>query len=311
MAKYLVTGGAGFIGSHLVEALLAKKHDVIVLDDLSVGKVENVPAEAQLVVGTICDAALVKKLLEGTDGCFHLAAIPSVLKANEAWLETNQVNLAGTITILNAARTAKNGLPVPVVYASSAAVYGDNTDLPLSESCQPTPVGAYGVDKFACELHARVAGIVHKIPTFGLRFFNVYGPRQDPDSPYTGVISIFMERFKQQQPLFIYGNGEQTRDFIFVKDVARFCTEAMSHASINAPVSNVCVGKGVSILELTEILNKLFGYQADVVFKPPRIGEVYHSVGDASFSAESMGIRAQTDLATGLAELYHYQEVIA
>ncbi|NNM59930.1 MAG: NAD-dependent epimerase/dehydratase family protein [Legionellales bacterium] len=308
MAKYLVTGGAGFIGSHLVSALLAKKHDVIVLDNLLTGKIENVPEEAHFVLGSICDAPLVKKLLEGTDGCFHLAAIPSVLKANEAWLDTHQINLAGTITIFDAARTANKGCPVPVVYASSAAVYGDNTDLPLSESCQPTPVGAYGVDKFACELHARVAGIVHKVPTYGLRFFNVYGPRQDPNSPYTGVISIFMDRLKQKQPLFVYGDGKQTRDFIFVRDIANFCIEAMSHAAVDAPVSNACCGKGVSILELTEILIPLFGHQVEIIFKPPRIGEVYHSVGDVSLAIEQLGMRAQTDLATGLAELHAYQE---
>ncbi|MGH7152360.1 MAG: NAD-dependent epimerase/dehydratase family protein, partial [Acetobacteraceae bacterium] len=186
MATWLVTGGAGFIGSHLCDALLRRGDAVRVLDDLSTGKRENLPAGAELMIGDIADPAAVERALAGVDGCFHLAAIASVARGIDDWLGTHCTNLTGTITVFDAVRRH----PVPVIYASSAAVYGDCPAQPLTERAPTAPLSAYGADKLGCELHARVARQVHGITTVGLRFFNVYGPRQDPDSPYSGVISI-------------------------------------------------------------------------------------------------------------------------
>ena len=180
MAHYLVTGGCGFIGSHLVDALIAARHRVRILDDLSSGKRGNVPAAAEVTIGDVADPAAVRDAMSGIDGCFHLAAIASVARSNVDWLGTHRVNLAGAITVLDAARARRT----PVVYASSAAVYGDNPNVPLTEDAVTRPLTAYGADKLGCELHGRVAWHVHRVPNTGVRLFNVYGPRQDPNSPY-------------------------------------------------------------------------------------------------------------------------------
>ena len=171
MATYLVTGGAGFIGSHLVDALLARGDGVRVLDDLSTGKRQNLPAGVELLLGDVADLALTKQAMAGCAGCFHLAAVASVQRGNEDWLGTHRSNQTGSIAVFEAARGADAGRPVPVVYASSAAVYGDNAELPLKEEAQTRPLSAYGADKLGSELHARVASLVHGVPTVGLRFF--------------------------------------------------------------------------------------------------------------------------------------------
>src|SRR5581483_1856399 len=171
MASYLVTGGCGFIGSHLADALLARGHAVRILDDLSTGQRKNAPAKAEVVIGDVADPAVVLRAMRGMAGCFHLAAIPSVQRSIDAWLATHRVNLGGTINVLDAARAAGG---VPVVYASSAAVYGDLASLPLAESAAPAPLSPYGADKAASELQARAAFHVHGVPSTGLRFFNVF-----------------------------------------------------------------------------------------------------------------------------------------
>ena len=222
MAFYLVTGGAGFIGSHLAEALLAGGNTVRVLDDLSSGRREHVPDQCELQVGNVSDPAAVEQAVHGVDGCFHLAAIASVQRSVEDWRGTHLVNLTGTVTLFEAAAHARTGGPVPVVYASSAAVYGDNPDAPLAETARPAPLMAYAVDKLGCELHATVASRVHGVPTTGFRLFNVYGPGQDASSPYSGVISIFIDRILSGRPIEVHGDGESVRDFVFVKDAVRF-----------------------------------------------------------------------------------------
>ena len=173
MAKYLVTGGCGFIGSHLCDALGTAGHSVRILDDLSTGKRENVPNVDDILVGNVAEADVVRDAMADVDGCFHLAAIASVQRSNEEWAGTHRVNLTGTINVLDAARTARDGKPVPVVYASSAAVYGDNPAMSLSEDAEKRPLTAYGADKLGSEQHARVAGTLHGVPTTGFRFFNI------------------------------------------------------------------------------------------------------------------------------------------
>jgi UDP-glucose 4-epimerase len=301
MAEYLVTGGCGFIGSHLSDALLAQGHKVRILDDLSTGKRDNKPEAAELVVGDVADAALVARVMAGVDGCFHLAAIASVERGNLDWLGTHRTNLTGTIAVFDAARTARNGSAAKVVYASSAAVYGDNPDMPLLETGQVRPLSAYGADKLGCEQHARVGAVVHGIASAGCRFFNVYGPRQDPKSPYSGVISIFFDRFIGGGGVTIFGDGGQTRDFIYVGDVVRALMAAMHSSGEGAEVFNVCTGRSTSVLELARSIAEACGVAADIKTAPERAGDIRVSLGYPAFARERLGFSAETELAEGLA----------
>jgi UDP-glucose 4-epimerase len=301
VALYLVTGGCGFIGSHLCDGLLARGDGVRVLDDLSTGKRENVPSELELIRGDVADADLVRAAMEGVDGCFHLAAVASVERGNQNWLGSHRTNLTGAITVFDAARQAKDGSPVPVIYASSAAVYGDNPEVPLTEESAVRPLSAYGADKLGCELHARVAGHVHGVPTVGLRFFNVFGPRQDPKSPYSGVISIFCDRLRAGRSIVIHGDGGQTRDFVYVADVVAALLAAMRTRPDGNPVFNVCSGRMTSVLDLAQTIAGLCGVAPDIDFQPPRGGDIRNSLGNPERAAARLGVRAAIDLRTGLA----------
>jgi UDP-glucose 4-epimerase len=306
MAHYLVTGGVGFIGSHLVDALLAVGHFVRVVDDLSTGSRKNVPDRAELIVGDVADRALVGRAMAGTAGCFHLAAIASVQRGNEEWLATHSASLTGAIAIYDAAR--EHG-KLPVVYASSAAVYGDNTNVPLAEDAATQPLSAYGADKLGCELHARIAGRVHGVPTTGFRFFNIYGPpRQDPNSPYSGVIAIFAERLAKGQGSTIQGDGGQYRDFVFVADVVRYLQAAMArlHAggeigSEGADVFNICRGQATTILQLAETIAQVLDMTPEIDHGPARAGDIYKSLGNPERLEATFGFSAGTDLTPGLA----------
>ena len=278
MASYLVTGGAGFIGSHLCDALVRRGDTVRVLDDLSTGHLENLPAGVDFMQGDIADPASAQAAIAGMDGCFHLAAIASVERGVTDWTGTHRVNLTGTINLFDAIR--RSGDKIPMVYASSAAVYGDAQTIPIAEDTDKTPLSAYGADKLGCELHANVASHVHGIPTVGFRFFNVYGPRQDPRSPYTGVVSIFSERIGRGAPIAIYGDGGQTRDFVHISDVVAALLGGMALCPADAPVFNVCTGVATSVLDLAHLIASLVGNRLDHSFQPPRAGEIRHSLGD-------------------------------
>ena len=302
MALFLITGGCGFIGSHLADALIACGHRVRILDDLSTGKLANAPADAEIIRGDVADPASVARAIHEVDGCFHLAAVASVERGNEDWLGTHRTNLTGAITIFNAARSARaDGRAAPVVYASSAAVYGSNQSVPLREDAQTVPLSAYGADKLGCEQHAFVASHVHGVPTCGLRFFNVYGPRQDPRSPYSGVISIFCDRLASGQDIDIHGDGQQTRDFIFVTDVVRALMLAMQHASLDASVFNVCTGRPTSILDLGRTIASLVAGPGELRSGAARRADVKTSLGDPRKAEEKLGFIATTGLETGLA----------
>lgn len=240
--------------------------------------------------------------MRGVDGCFHLAAVASVDRSREAWLETHHANLSGTIAVFDAARRARSGGPVPVVYASSAAVYGDNPDMPLTEDAATRPLSAYGADKLGCELHARVADGVHGVPTTGFRFFNVFGPRQDPKSPYSGVISIFAGRIVKGQPITINGDGEQVRDFVYVKDLVRYLTAAMDKPQAGAPVYNVCTGIPTSVNRLAEVLADISGRPLDRSYGPGRPGDIRVSIGDPSRLVAAFGMACEVSLEDGLRE---------
>jgi UDP-glucose 4-epimerase len=300
MANWLVTGGCGFIGSHLLEALIARGDRVRILDDLSTGRREHAPAGTELIVGSITDFPAVDAAMKGVDGCFHLAAIASVERGRTDWLGTHRINLTGTIAVFEAARRARPDRPVPVVYASSAAVYGDNANVPLHEDARPAPLSAYGADKLGCEQHGRVAWHIHSVPNTGLRFFNVYGPRQDPSSPYSGVISIFVDRLRGGRGIDIYGDGGQIRDFVFVKDVVRFLIAAMGKTDADSRVFNVCTGKGTSIRDLADTVGRVLGRKPAVSVKPPRAGDIRISLGKPEGAAQFLGVTATTALEAGL-----------
>jgi UDP-glucose 4-epimerase len=309
-SRYLVTGGAGFIGSHLCEALVGDGHAVRVLDDLSTGTRANLPADVELIEGDIADRAAMEAAVAGVDGCFHLAAIASVARGVEDWLGTHRANLTGTITLFDEVR--RQPKPIPVVYASSAAVYGDCSDLPITETATKRPLSAYGADKYACELHAAVASHVHKVPTIGLRLFNVYGSRQDPHSPYSGVISIFCERVRRGAPIEIFGDGEQTRDFIYVADVVAALRAAMAlcpprtptlldaSASPEAFVFNVCTGIATSISKLAHTIATVAGVPVVIGSAPSRAAEIRHSVGSPDLARQALSLGQPVGLRDGL-----------
>ncbi len=303
MSRYLVTGGCGFIGSHLVEQLLRLGHNVCVLDDLSTGARENIPANVPLIIGSVSDPAIVETAMRGVDGCFHLAAVASVDRSREAWLETHRINLSGTIAVFDVARQEGG---VAVVYASSAAVYGDNPNSPYAEDAATRPLSAYGADKLACELHAKVAGWVHKLPTIGFRIFNAYGPRQDPLSPYSGVVSIFAERISRQRPVVIYGDGEQVRDFVYVDDVVRFLIAGMHKVTTEGAVYNLCSGKPTSVTMLVTMISDLAGATPEIIYRPTRVGDIRTSIGSPSLSFDAVGVRCETPLADGLRQAFRW-----
>lgn len=300
MALFLVTGGCGFIGSHLTDALLARGDQVRILDDLSTGRRENVPANVEVMVGDVADAALVRRAMAGVAGCFHLAAIASVQRSVEDWLGAHRANLTGAIAIFDAARNAAGPNPIPVVYASSAAVYGDNDAVPLAEVATTRPLTAYGADKFGCELHGHVGWHVHRVPNTGMRFFNVYGPRQDPKSPYSGVIAIFAERIAADTEIVINGDGLQVRDFVFVADVVRHLMAAMQGHPPTARVFNVCTGQATTVLALAEAIGQVAGRVPKLRHGPGRAGDIRLSIGNPAAATAALGIQAITALVDGL-----------
>jgi UDP-glucose 4-epimerase len=296
MATYLVTGGCGFIGSHLCNALISRGETVRVLDDLSTGCRYRLPANVGFIQGDVADLQVVREAMGGVDGCFHLAAIASVELSDRDRLRSHKTNLTGAITVFQVAMEAG---PVPVVYATSAAVYGECANLPIRESSDKLPLSAYGADKFGCELHAHAARKL--LQSVRLRLFNVYGPGQNPKSLYSGVISIFCERLQRGQYIEVFGDGRQTRDFIFVADVITAFLRAMDARPSGAPVFNICTGRAVSVLELAQTIASLCGQDLSIHFRPGRDGEIKHSYGDPTGAKETFGLSDPTELKIGLA----------
>lgn len=294
--KALVTGGCGFVGSHLVDRLIAEGHDVSVLDNLSSGKRENLNPKAFLTTGDIADAAVVQTLAANADVVFHLAAIASVQVCEEQPEVAARTNVTGTENIFNAA--ASKG--IPVMYASSAAVYGDNADLPLAETSTTQPLGNYGRHK----LQNEVIAAAHKdVPSVGLRFFNIYGPRQDASSPYSGVISKFMSNAVAGRPLTFFGDGGQTRDFIYVADIVALLLQSWKHAK-GCEVFNGCTGKQVSLKELADAILSVTGSISQTQHAPSRAGDIRHSLGSTLKASNILGFSARTKLESGLNDLY-------
>lgn len=301
----LVTGGCGFIGSHLVASLVKSGVKVRVLDDLSTGRRGVLPQGVELIEADIVTEGVFHAALEGVEQVFHLAAIASVPRTVSEWHRTHQVNVGGLVNLFDAVSRTKRH--IPVVFASSAAVYGNAEHLPVSEQSPTTPESAYGVDKLSCEWHGKVAEGLHSIPNIGLRFFNVYGPGQDPKSPYSGVISIFMERAAQGKPLVIYGDGTQSRDFVFVADVVntvRAAMNALLAGRVRHGVFNVGTGNAVSIAELAREISRLSGAHVPVENAPARSGDILHSYCSNTLAGKVLGYLPVTALPEGLAQTY-------
>src|SRR3990167_1094549 len=303
MVKYLVTGGFGFIGAHLVQTLIQRGNKVRVLDNLfNAYNKDKIINMVDFIEGDIRDAETGKFAMKNIDGCFHLAAIVSIENSLEDWVGVHTVNLTGTINIFNQAHLHQKK-PIPVVYASSTAVYGESTNLSLKESDAITPLSAYGADKLGGEFHAKVASHVFHIPTFGLRIFNTYGSWQNPDSPYSGVISKFIDCIANQQPLEIFGDGTQTRDFIHVDDVVYYLMKAMDLNTGGFKLSNVCTGYAVSINELAEVIRRLTSHHVVITHQQSRLGDVKYSCGSTERMLSIFRRQPEYTLELGLKKL--------
>jgi UDP-glucose 4-epimerase len=298
---FLITGGCGFIGSHLADLLVARGHVVRVLDDLSHGRREHLPRGVEFIEGDVADPVALRRAIQDADGCFHLAAISSVAECHSRWLEAHRTNLTGTINVFDAARRARPTMPVPVVYASSAAVYGDQGSALLSETLMPRPISAAGADKAGCELHARIAHAAHRVPTLGLRFFNVYGPRQSAAALHAGVVPYFCERLADRRDISIFGDGDHTRDFVYVADAVAALVAAMERVDRECDMFNICTGTATTILDLARAVGQACGAEPEISFRAPRSSDVRYSAGNPARARERLAFRAGTDLETGLA----------
>jgi len=303
--RYLVTGGAGFIGSHIVEALIDSGHSVRVLDDFSSGSPSNLgrvrnSASLDVVEGDVRDAALVDRLVAGMDGIFHQAGFVSVQKSIEQPALSFDINVGGALTVLESARKA--GVK-RVISASSAAVYGDNERIPLSESGHTNPLSPYAMDKCSIERYATLYHRLYGLETIVLRYFNVYGPRQLPSSPYSSVITVFLDCIRRNEGITVYGDGEQSRDFVHVLDVVQANTRAM-HATYNGfGVFNVGSGRETRINKLTEMLMDITDRHVPVTHGSSRPGDIYRSCANITRANTELGYRPQWELRRGLQSL--------
>jgi nucleoside-diphosphate-sugar epimerase len=300
--RYIVTGGAGFIGSHIVQALAERGDEVVVLDNLFTGRMENIrPFLAQknvrFVRGSITDIGLLRELFASADGVFHQGAIPSVPRSVADPVATNEANVSGTLNVLVAARDCR----VPgVVFASSSSVYGNTAELPKHEGMTPAPLSPYAVSKLAGELYLRVFSDVYGIRTVSLRYFNVFGPRQDPNSQYAAVIPAFIEHVLARRSPTIFGDGEQTRDFTYVRDVVQANIRAMESAAQG--VFNVAYCQRTSLQELAALIMEITGITVKITYEPARAGDIRDSLADISRAQAAFGYKPEYTVKSGLLE---------
>jgi UDP-glucose 4-epimerase len=300
MARYLVTGGAGFIGSNICDELVARGDEVRVLDDLSTGKRENLTHlgdKVSLVVGDIRDSALLAKMVEGCDFVLHQAAMASVPRSVAEPLLCDEINVHGTLQVLLAAKEAG---AKRVVVASSCAIYGDDPELPKRETLRPWPTSPYAVSKLATEQYARVASDLLGIEAVALRYFNVFGPRQDPKGDYAAVVPKFLERLIVGEAPIIFGDGVQTRDFVFVGDVVRANLAACHSPKAAGQVCNVAGGTSYSITELANMVAEALDSDLGPIYEPARPGDILHSTADISHTMDRLGWKPQVGLVEGL-----------
>ena len=308
--KYIVTGGAGFIGSHIVEKLLDENNEVICIDNFSTGKIENISHHTANPKCTIVDCDILSldecsHYFSGVDGIFHEAAIPSVSRSVKNPLPSTKVNILGSVQVLFLA--VKHDIK-KVVLASSSSVYGDTKILPKTENMKLGPKSPYAVSKYAVEEYARVFQDIYGLKTVALRYFNVFGPRQDPKSEYAAVIPRFITGVLQSNPLIIYGDGTQTRDFTYVADVVSANIQAMQSDATG--VFNVACNRQTSLLTLANEIMTLCENKVPITFDPPREGDIHDSLADITAANENFRYKPKYSLQEGLKETINYYQKI-
>jgi nucleoside-diphosphate-sugar epimerase len=306
MAQWLITGGSGFIGSHIAEQLVAKKEKVRVLDDLSTGNIEylkGISKQVEFVRGDIRDEKVLVRAMKGVDFVLHQAALRSVPRSVDVPLECNSINVDGTLKCLIAAHRAK---VKRFVLASSSSIYGDAERFPQRENYLPSPISPYAVSKVTGEYYCRVFTETYGMSTVCLRYFNVYGPRQDPKSKYAAVVPRFIIQALKGEPLEIHWDGKQSRDFTYVMDVAQANILAATAPKIKQQVYNVGCGGSTSLLEITEILEDLLGRKLKKNFHPRRSGDVRKTMGDITAIKRDLKFRPQFKFEAGLKETFAY-----
>lgn len=294
MIKSLITGGAGFIGSHLVDALLEKRHKVLVIDNISTGKRENLNEKAEFHELDLANLKKIKPLFKGVDFVFHLAAIPKIMVSIENPVSAHQNNLTNTLNVLAASKD--NGVK-KVVYASSTSIYGNQATLPIREDVKPNPLNPYGVQKYTGELYCKVFSEIYNLPTVCLRYFNVFGPRQSFESDYACVVGIFLRQKAEGKPLTIVGDGTARRDFTYVKDVVSATILAAENNVRGGEAINIASGNNFSVNELAGMIG------GATINTPPRPGEIKESLGDIQKAKELLGWEPEYDMEEGLKEM--------
>jgi nucleoside-diphosphate-sugar epimerase len=302
MSKVLVTGGAGFIGSNLTESLLKRRHFVRVLDDFSTGKRENLIfgkeyPSLEILEGDIRDLRTCKKAIKGVEYIFHQAALPSVQRSVEDPGTSNAINVGGTLNILLAAK--EEGVK-RVIYASSSSVYGDTPTLPKREEMPPHPLSPYALQKYIGEQYCRLFYQLYGLDSVSLRYFNIFGPKQDPNSVYSAVIPRFIDALIHDRPPVIYGDGEQSRDFTFIENVVQANLLAMSAGHLRGEAMNIACGKRISLNQLLKILKKILGSKLAPIYQEPRKGDVRHSLADIRKSKKSINYMPKVGTEEGL-----------
>lgn len=307
MPTTLVTGGAGFIGSHLVEALVERGHKVRVLDNLSTGNLANLASVKdciEFIEGDICDGALVKRVMEGVEYVFHQAALASVPRSVEYPLDTHAACVTGTVTLLDAAR--RSGRIRRFVYAGSSSAYGDQPFSAKRETDLPDPISPYGAAKLAGEYYCRAFYATYGLPTVVIRYFNVFGPRQDPNSPYSAVIPLFITAILRGRRPVIFGDGHQSRDFTYVENVVHANLLAAEKPGVEGRVFNAANGKSITLLELIAALNEVLGTEVEPEFAPPRPGDIRESMADITLARRLLGYEPRVDFREGLRRSVEY-----
>jgi nucleoside-diphosphate-sugar epimerase len=304
--RYLVTGGAGFIGSNTVDELVRRGHSVVVLDDLSAGKEENL-AESRnkitFIKGSVTDLEIVRRAMHEAEYVLHLAARTSVPRSVKDPLETNRINTDGTLNVLWAARDAK---VKRVVFAASSSAYGETPTLPKVETMQPAPISPYGVSKYVGELYTQVFGRCYGMENVSLRYFNVFGPRQDPGSPYSGVLSKFITACLEGTQPLIFGDGEQSRDFNFVENVVQANLLACEAPGASGRVFNVGTGGRFTLNQTLKLLGQIAGKTVEAKYDPPREGDIRDSQADITQSREVLRYDPQVGFEEGLRRTYEW-----
>jgi len=304
--RYLVTGGAGFIGSNTVDELVRHGHSVVVLDDLSSGKEENlaeIRGKITFMKGSVNDLETVQKAMHQADYAIHLAARTSVPRSVKDPLETNRINVEGTLNMLVAARDNK---VKRFVFAASSSAYGETPTLPKTEAMRPEPISPYGVSKFVGELYAQAFGRCYGLENVSLRYFNIFGPRQDPDSPYSGVLSRFATAFLDEEQPVVFGDGEQTRDFTFVENAVQANLLACEASGASGGVFNVGTGGRVSLNQTLEILRRITGKNLEAKYDSPREGDIRDSQADISKARQILGYRPTVEFEEGLTRTFEW-----